>query len=339
MAGSTGRKGPTLIVVLCLLGSFTLAQNSPHGSNGYTPQRVYASRDKKFTDFEAMLVELSRADVVFVGEQHDDPNTHRLERAILEGLARRRSSIVLALEMFERDVQPALDNYIASHVTEEEFLKSSRPWPRYGTDYRPLLEFARLHKWPIIAGNVPRRYAAQVAKSGLGAIDLLPAAERAFIARQIQCPSDDYFKRFSEAMSQHPSSNATNKGASSPESAQKEADRRETVTRLYQAQCVKDETMAESIANLQPVRSVSDNSPSPLVVHFNGAFHSDYRLGTAARVQQRLPKAVIRVVTILPVADLDSLNPNDQRKRADFLLFTLQHPKRGADAASTRSSQ
>ena len=29
------------------------------------------------------------ADVVFVGEQHDDPNTHRLELAVLEGLARR----------------------------------------------------------------------------------------------------------------------------------------------------------------------------------------------------------------------------------------------------------
>ena len=43
--------------------------------------------DKRFVDFEAMLVELAKADVVFVGEQHDDPNTHRLELAILKDSA------------------------------------------------------------------------------------------------------------------------------------------------------------------------------------------------------------------------------------------------------------
>jgi uncharacterized iron-regulated protein len=323
-----------VLVVICSLVSFTLAQNSPHASSsGYTPQRVYSSREKRFTDFEAMLAELSRADVVFVGEQHDDPNTHRLERAILEGLARRRTSIALALEMFERDVQPALDDYIASRLTEEDFLKASRPWPRYATDYRPLLEFARAHKWPIVAGNVPRRYASQVAKTGLASLDSLPPAERAFVAKDIQCPPDDYFKRFSEAMNQHPAS--SNAKASDEENARKEAERRETTNRLYQAQCIKDETMAESVAALYQGKSKPDaENASALVVHFNGAFHSDYHLGTAARVKQRAPKAAIRVVTILPVADLDALTPDTQRKRADYLIFTLQQPKPRADAAS-----
>jgi hypothetical protein len=199
-----------------------------------------------------MLADLARSDIVFVGEQHDDPNTHRIERAILEGLARRRTSIALALEMFERDVQSALDDYTRARLSEEEFLKASRPWPRYATDYRPLLEFARAHNWPIVAGNVPRRYASQVAKNGLSAIDTLPPHERALVARQIQCPVDDYFKRFGEAMGQHPASHARADAspASKTEAEQKEAERRETMNRLYQAQCIKDETMAESVAEL-----------------------------------------------------------------------------------------
>ena len=90
-----------------------------------------------------MLADLSRADVILVGEQHDDPNTHRLETALLEGLQRRRSALVVSLEMFERDVQPALDAYLGGRNTEEEFLKASRPWPRYATDYRPLVELAK----------------------------------------------------------------------------------------------------------------------------------------------------------------------------------------------------
>src|SRR5919108_5208072 len=70
----------------------------------YVPERVYDSDRKRFTDFEVMLADLARADVVFVGEQHDDPATHRLELAILEGMIRRRTGVVVALEMFERDV-------------------------------------------------------------------------------------------------------------------------------------------------------------------------------------------------------------------------------------------
>ena len=85
---------------------------------------------------------------------------------MLEGLARRRLPVILSLEMFERDVQPALDAYLAGTVPEEEFLKGARPWPRYATDYRALVEIARAHGWPVVAANVPRRIAADVAKSG-----------------------------------------------------------------------------------------------------------------------------------------------------------------------------
>ncbi len=46
---------------------------------------------------------------------------------------------------------------------------------------------------------------------------------------------------------------------------------------------------------------------SPLVVHVNGAFHSDFGQGTAARAKRRLPGKRIVVVSVLPVDDLDTL--------------------------------
>ena len=139
----------------------------------YVPERVYDSRHKSLTDFEAMLADLARADVVLVGEQHDDPNTHRLETAILDGLQRRGVSATVSLEMFERDVQEQLDGYLSGKLGEEAFLAESRPWPRYTTDYKPLVEFAKAHGWGVIAANVPRRHASAVAKSGLAAIESL----------------------------------------------------------------------------------------------------------------------------------------------------------------------
>ena len=125
-------------------------------------------------------------------------NTHRLEAAILDGLRRRGVPVVLSLEMFERDVQPAVNAYLAGKTTEEEFLKTSRPWPRYATDYRALVEMAKAQRWPVIASNVPRRYASDVAKTGRAALDALPAADRALAAQDLVCPKDAYFERFAD---------------------------------------------------------------------------------------------------------------------------------------------
>lgn len=272
-----------------------------------------------------MLAALARADVVFVGEQHDDPATHRLERALLEGLLRRRASITVAMEMFERDVQQTLDDYLAHRISEEAFLKAARPWPRYATDYRPLVEFARAHGWRVLASNVPRRLASQVSKQGLAVINTLPAAERRLVAAQSQCPLDDYFKRFKEVMSSHPG--ADNQPSSQAANHKAEGEQQAIIERFYYAQCIKDETMAESIASQL---EASNNPPTKsLVVHFNGAFHSDYRLGAAARTLRRLPKAAVKVVSIVPLENLDAIKTDEYRKRGDYIIFTLK-PKDAA---------
>jgi uncharacterized iron-regulated protein len=275
----------------------------------YVPERVFDSKKKKFTDFEAMLADLSRADVILVGEQHDDRNTHRLEVAILEGLMRRRGQLTVSLEMFERDAQQALSAYVAGELGEEEFLKQSRPWPRYSTDYRPIVELARGHGWAVIASNVPRRLASQVAKGGIAALDQLSPEERAWAARSIECPDDDYRERFVATMNEHPI----------PGSEKLSREERKALDdRYYFSQCVKDETMAEAIA-------AAHGPGHPLIVHFTGAFHADFGHGTAQRVERRLKNARVAVVSLLPVDNLDTLKPGkDERKRADYLVYTLK---------------
>ena len=138
----------------------------------------------------------------------------------------------------------------------------------------------------------------------------LPAEERGLLAKQFSCPSDDYFKRFTEAMGGHP-------GESNDAPKMDPA----MIEKMYQAQCVKDETMAESIAN------AATATPNTLVIHYNGAFHSDFRLGTAARTKQRMPKANIKIVSALPVENLDTASADKDRKRGDYLLFTLKPTK------------
>ena len=265
--------------------------------SSYVPQRVYDMRQKNFSDFETMLADLARADAIFVGEQHDDPNTHRLELAIVEGLTRRGVPVVVAMEMFERDVQGVLDQYVAGTITEEQFLKASRPWPRYATDYRPLVEFARAHKLPIVASNVPRRVASEVGKTGMSAVEGL-GPDRRLAARELQCPtSGSYYDRFVTAMGDH--------SGSTPN--------------FYFAQCVKDETMGESVAD-----AFQKSTGRVAIVHVDGAFHTDFGEGTAESARRRMPGRRIAVVSILPVADIDAARPADaDLKRADYLVYTV----------------
>jgi uncharacterized iron-regulated protein len=298
-----------LALSLAIATTVTMAAQS-----AYLPHRVMRTDGPVTTDFEAMLADLAAADVVLLGEQHDDPNTHRLELAVLEGLARRRGDVVLSLEMFERDAQAPLDHFRMGHVGEDEFLSGARPWPRYATDYKPLVDFAIARGWPIVAANVPRPIASEVSKTGLGVLAGKPDADRRLFAADLQCPTDDeYFSRFTTAMSGHP---AEGEGEAAV------AAQREMTRRFYLAQCVKDETMGESIAAAWS--AAATDGRRPLVVHVNGAFHSDFHLGTAARAARRMPDRRLVVVTMMPVKDLDSLAPGDEDlRRAEYLVYTM----------------
>jgi uncharacterized iron-regulated protein len=278
-------------------------------AQGYLPYRIFDTAAGQFTDFEAMAADLVKADVVFVGEQHDDPNTHRLERLVLEALAARKARVTLSLEMFERDTQKPLDEFQAGYLSEAGFLRVSRPWPRYATDYKPLVDFAMERQWPVLAANVPRPIASEISKAGISVLGAKSEAEKAWFAADRQCPvgEDDYFVRFKAAMGAHPSM--------------------EQLQRFYDAQCVKDETMAESIAKAWTAAS-TPGAPRPTVVHYNGAFHSDFGLGTASRTQRRLPNAKVTGITMMPLADLkalDAVKPEgEDLKRARYLVYTIK---------------
>ena len=185
------------------------------------------------------------------------------------------------------------------------------PWPRYATDYRPLVEFARSQRWPVVAANVPRWIAADVAKNGSPAVAALSQADRRFAASDLQCPHDAYFDRFAEQMGDHGSGSS----AAGPEGP--------TGTVDLWVQCVKMyETMAESIA----AASARQEGRPGVVVHVTGSFHSDFGDGcTGERVRRRLQGRRVAIVSIVPVDDIDNLAPaGNDLKRADYLANTVK---------------
>ena len=302
---------PWVVALGALLGACTPAVPHVVSVPSSPPDfRIVAGATGQPVSMDHMVETLARADVVFFGEQHDDPVTHRAESIVLERIAGAGRPVTISLEMFERDVQPVMDAYLAGRTGETEFGTGSRPWPNYATDYRPLVEMARMRGWRVIAANVPRSMASAVGRRGLSVLDSLPSTERVHAARDIICPDDAYRARFMDQMRSHSSGSgpAPQAGDTLPTAV---------AQRFYLAQCVKDETMAESI-----VEARRRGLPNGIVVHFSGAFHSDFRQGVVDRVRRREAGLRASVITAVPVSDPAAATMSTHAGRADFIIFT-----------------
>lgn len=259
--------------------------------------RVYDGWKHGFVAWSVMLEHLAKENAVLVGEAHDSPATHACENALLNDLAQRCPHVVLALEMFERDVQVTLDRWLNGEIDDAALMADARPWPSFTSDYKPLLDTARARKLPVLASNVPRPLAAAVALEGVGALDALPADHRWLFARHTTIADGPYRKRFDDTMHAHAG-----------------ADR---LDRYFAAQCLKDDTMAESIADALERRRPNP----PLVLHISGGFHIDGNLGLYTCLRERLPKERIATVRIVAVEDLGSADVPRWEHEADWVIF------------------
>ncbi len=135
--------------------------------------RVLDVRAATFVTAEAMLARAARVHHVILGETHDNPEHHRLQRVALEVLAKGGTRRALAMEQFDSEHQAALD---AAHAkgADAEALAAAGRFDRKGWNwplYKPLVEFAVAHGWPLVAANLSRAEARVVmsepSRSGL----------------------------------------------------------------------------------------------------------------------------------------------------------------------------
>lgn len=258
---------------------------------------------------------LARADVVFLGESHDDETTHRLELATYEALlARRAGRVVLALEFFERDVQPSLDAYLAGAIDESTFLAVARPWSNYGSAYRPLIERAKANGAPVVASNFPAPLRRAVAKEGVGVLAQIAAADRRQAPAELLPNTPAYWRRVDNAIRGHIGMMGPARAADDP--------------RLDDAQSLWDNAMGESCA-----RALSEH-PGALVLHVNGGFHSEYWDGTVRQLRLRNPEAKVLTVAIEPTDRPKSAEAGGA-PNADYVVFVEARAKDVDDGAGT----
>jgi len=271
-------------------------------------------------------------DVIFFGEWHDHPGNHLAEMDLFRAIYARAPALALSMEQFERDVQPVVDDYMASRIGEEALIRRGRAWSNYAESYRPLVEYAKDHGLPVIAANAPASVVRCVGLEGPEFLARLGPDKRNWAAAELHLadgPYRDKFMRFLEEDGTHGGDGkAANEGTGPSPAA----------LRSFAAQVTRDDTMAESIfLYLQ-------KNPGHKVVHVTGAFHAEGFLGTVERLRLRAPDLRIAVVDPVQVDDPGhpALGPDDAGGGNFFLLLRslpksyVSDAERKADEARER---
>ena len=121
-----------LRLLFCFVSIFTAMQ----GTAQTQPEAycLYDSKGKVIT-YDQLVKEITKVDVVFVGEIHNCVITHWLEQKLLNSLYKiHRKELKMGMEMFESDNQLILDEYLQGQITGDRFEEEVRLWPNYSTD-------------------------------------------------------------------------------------------------------------------------------------------------------------------------------------------------------------
>jgi uncharacterized iron-regulated protein len=235
--------------------------------------------DRQPLEPEELYRELERADVICVGEEHDDPHHHYAQLEVARHLADRSGALGRQLgfgfEMFQRHLQEPLNDYASRKLSEEKLLAQTEWDKRWNMDfalYRPLVELGRERGAALLALNAASEVTRQIAKKGLDSLGE-PASRQ---LPELDLDDAEHRAAFDRAMRQHPHSKAGG------------------FDNYYAAQVVWDETMADAVADW-----LKGAFPARQAVVFAGINHcADWAI--PSRIRRRM---AARTVSVLPVQD------------------------------------
>lgn len=248
------------------------------------------STDSIQTNYGQMLDSLKTADIILFGELHNNPICHWLQLELLQDLNQDKS-IILGLEMIERDNQEIFAKYMSDSISHEELDSLARLWNNYSTDYKPIIDTAKNIGIPVYGTNVPRKYASQVYKHGVESLDSLSANEKEFLV-PLPFPYDKGLPGYKKMMDMFDDPAHANEN-------------------LPKAQALKDATMAHFILQ----HHKKDHS----LLHLNGSYHSDYYEGIVWYLKKQNPDLNIVTITSKEQQNISELE-SEHIAVADYII-------------------
>lgn len=162
--------------------------------------RLWDVRAGTFLDEAHVEAALSRADLVLLGETHDNPDHHLLESRIVRALVAAGRRPAVAFEMLDTQQQAAVDAALAGASPSADAVAEAVGWARSGWPdfslYRPVFAAAIDAGLPVVAANLARPRAREVASRGMSALS--PRVRE--ILERAGTPSDEAMRSLREEM-------------------------------------------------------------------------------------------------------------------------------------------
>jgi uncharacterized iron-regulated protein len=268
--------------------------------------RIYSVKAGKEISIADIAADMQNADVLFYGEEHNDSVTHYLEHEILESLYQVYGrNITLSMEMFERDVQPIMNEYLNSDIREKNFKRDARTWSNY-RDYRPMVELCKANKLDVICANAAGRYSNLAGRKGQNGLMALPEDSKKYFA---PLPYDTASGKYYEKLV-----GLFDKGNSKKKKQDSKANV-ETFS-LVMAQSLWDATMAYSISDYFKTH------PSKKVFQVNGRFHSDEYFAAVTQLKKYSPDIRCMVISSGSDKSFPDIDWKKHEHLGDYIIIT-----------------
>jgi uncharacterized iron-regulated protein len=268
--------------------------------------KIYSTKLAKEVDISDIVERMKDYDVLFYGEEHNDSVTHYLENKIFETLYQTyNSNITLSMEMFDRDVQPIMHEYLTSDVREKNFKKDARVWSNY-KDYRPMVEFCKINKLDVVCANAAGRYSNLVGRKGQKALMDLPLESKKYFA---PLPYDTASGKYYEKLVGLFDNGKEKKKKQS-------ANPNYEPFSLVMAQSLWDATMAFSIADYL------ERNSTKKVFQVNGRFHSDEGFAVVTQLKKYIPKVKTLVISSGSDKSFPNIDWGKFDNQGDYIIIT-----------------
>ncbi len=294
----------SILLIISLLWLTTVGQLSEKN------YKIYSVSLGKEVSLNEIIDDMSHHDVLFFGEEHNDSVGHYLEKTIFEMLFQKfNSNLCLSMEMFERDVQPVMNEYLKGYIREKNFNKDARIWGNY-RDYKPMIEFAKTNKLDVVCANAPSRYTNLAGRRGQPALMELPKESKRFFAPlPYDTATGNYYEKLWE-MSGH-----------APVAA---SDTAKTIApvmsmggfNLIMAQSLWDATMAYSIVEYKK------QNKSKKIMQVNGRFHSDEGFAVVTQLKKYNSKIKPLVISTGSDDSFPTIDWSQFKTLGDYIIIT-----------------
>jgi uncharacterized iron-regulated protein len=141
-----------------------------NGISLLTRPATRALRLDRIATLSEILPKLSESSIIYVGERHDQFAHHFNQLQIIKKLHEAGHKLAVGMEMFQRTQQQTLDDYLAGRIDEHTFLEKSEYFDKWGYDYnlyKPIIDYLKQQKIPLVALNIERDITRKVAREGM----------------------------------------------------------------------------------------------------------------------------------------------------------------------------